>query len=361
MTKSPHPSADPLFAKADGRHDFDYRPVASRLLRHLARIAGDHDFMTGAGLHPDDLLDTSPPLFRQGYIYLLNHTRDYLQDDLFGFTSRATKPGTSAMMIEMALAQETLEAAIQQALRFLALVFHDLDLSLETHGTDVALTIRMTQPALDPEHFMEDHLLTYLHRAFSWMAGRLLPIKHLQLHTSDPVGPTRQCYQLRNNWVASSDRSALTIDRRFLALPIVRSQRDWQHFLRVAHAGEVEWPGDDIHYASQVRALILHALQQQQPLPMLERVASELHLTSQTLRRHLQREGHNFQQLLNSIRRDAAIHKLTVQHLSVGEVAAQLGFSEPRSFSRAFRQWTGYPPSTARMQPDATDNLPPPE
>ena len=45
---------------------------------------------------------------------------------------------------------------------------------------------------------------------------------------------------------------------------------------------------------------------------------------------------------------DIAIEKLSVQNMSVNDVAVMLGFSEPRSFSRAFKQWSGLPPSAYR-------------
>jgi AraC-like DNA-binding protein len=333
----------PPTARIIARAEFNYRPVALRLLRHLSRIRPDHDFSNGAGLSGHS--DTAPPLLRQGFIRLLNHTRDTLQDDLLGFTSRPVRPGTTAMLVELALGFETLGAGIQQALRFARLVLYDLDISLENSGDDVILRVHMTRPDLDPDHFLEDYWLTYLHRNFSWMVGRLIPLKRVELSATEPPGPSRQSWQLRGDWQPGAHGSAVVFNRRHLSLPILRTRRDWEQLMSAARTGDVEWPDDDIHYATQVRVLIHHALQHQQPLPTLEQVAGTLHLTAQTLRRHLQREGHGFQNLLNQMRRDTAIDKLSVQQLSVGEVAAQLGFSEPRSFSRAFKEWTGKSPS----------------
>lgn len=333
----------PPTARIIARAEFNYRSVAQRLLHHLGRIRPDHDFCAGAGLSWRS--DTAQPLLRQGFIRLLNHARDTLQDDLLGFASRPTKPGTTAMLAELALDFETLGAGLHQALRFARLVLYDLEISLEDSGDDVILRVQMTRPELDPDHFLEDYWLTYLHRNFSWMVGRLIPLKRVELTAAEAPGPTRQSWQLRGDWQPGSRGGALVFNRRHLGLPILRNRRDWEQLMSAARTGDVEWPDDDIHYATQVRVLIHHALQHQQPLPTLEQVASALHLTPQTLRRHLQREGHGFQNLLNQIRRDTAIDKLSVQQLSVGEVAAQLGFSEPRSFSRAFKAWTGESPS----------------
>jgi AraC-like DNA-binding protein len=46
-----------------------------------------------------------------------------------------------------------------------------------------------------------------------------------------------------------------------------------------------------------------------------------------------------------NVRRDAAMRRLSLTSQSVEAVAAALGYAEPRSFTRAFRRWTGMSPS----------------
>ena len=86
------------------------------------------------------------------------------------------------------------------------------------------------------------------------------------------------------------------------------------------------------------------------PWPDLEAVARHLHVSPQTLRRHLREEGTSFQALKDELRRDIAIYHLGRADLSLQAIAEQLGFSEPSAFHRAFKKWTGLTPGAYRAQ-----------
>jgi len=78
-------------------------------------------------------------------------------------------------------------------------------------------------------------------------------------------------------------------------------------------------------------------------------VAAELHTTPRNLHRKLQKEGTSFKQLLNEMRRDLALKYIQDRSKTLTEISFMLGFSEASSFSRAFKTWTGKPPSEARQ------------
>lgn len=80
-------------------------------------------------------------------------------------------------------------------------------------------------------------------------------------------------------------------------------------------------------------------------LPTLEQVADQMHCSPRTLQRKLQKEGTNFQLILENIRKDLAIQFLAQQHNKPREVASFLGYADPRVFRRAFKRWTGKSPA----------------
>ena len=71
-----------------------------------------------------------------------------------------------------------------------------------------------------------------------------------------------------------------------------------------------------------------------------------------TLQRRLQAEGLNYQRLKDEFRRDIAIDLLSVDQLTVAEVAGRTGFQETSAFSRAFKKWTGVSPGAYRRARD---------
>jgi AraC-like DNA-binding protein len=73
-------------------------------------------------------------------------------------------------------------------------------------------------------------------------------------------------------------------------------------------------------------------------------VARDLAVSRATLYRALQQEGTTFARVLDDVRRDRAMHRLSTGGPTVQQVAHETGFSEPAAFSRAFKRWTGETP-----------------
>lgn len=76
----------------------------------------------------------------------------------------------------------------------------------------------------------------------------------------------------------------------------------------------------------------------------IDRIASQIGVSRQTLYRNLKTEGVTFEQVLDELRRRMAIDYLAAKKVSVNETAYLVGFSDPASFSRAFKRWTGKSP-----------------
>jgi AraC-like DNA-binding protein len=79
-------------------------------------------------------------------------------------------------------------------------------------------------------------------------------------------------------------------------------------------------------------------------------IATRLGLSRQSLFRRLRAEGVTFEAVLDDLRHALALRYLSGEGLSVKETAFRLGFSEPASFSRAFKRWTGTSPATVRRK-----------
>ena len=85
-------------------------------------------------------------------------------------------------------------------------------------------------------------------------------------------------------------------------------------------------------------------------MPSLETVASQLHMSARSLRRHLQSEDTSFRALSDEVLETLAEELLTTAHLKLEEVAERLGYAEPASFIHAFKRWKGVSPNVFREQ-----------
>jgi AraC-like DNA-binding protein len=95
----------------------------------------------------------------------------------------------------------------------------------------------------------------------------------------------------------------------------------------------------------QVRKLLGSA---RGPLPNLDQLSRTLQTSPRTLRRSLHGMGTSYQALLEHSRRTRALEWVSVTTLTFDEIAKRLGFSDVRSFRRAFKRWTGHTPGDHR-------------
>ena len=80
----------------------------------------------------------------------------------------------------------------------------------------------------------------------------------------------------------------------------------------------------------------------------ISKAAQSLHMSESSLRRRLQKENTSYQALKDEIRCEVAIDKLLNQNAKVADLAEYLGFTEPSSFVRSFKSWTGQTPKSYR-------------
>jgi len=80
-----------------------------------------------------------------------------------------------------------------------------------------------------------------------------------------------------------------------------------------------------------------------------EGIAARLGLSGRTLQRRLAAEEASFRVLMQETRQKLALHYLHGTSLPYEEISFLLGFEEPSSFFRAFREWTGTTPEATRL------------
>ncbi|MEQ1944413.1 AraC family transcriptional regulator [Mesorhizobium sp. VNQ89] len=80
----------------------------------------------------------------------------------------------------------------------------------------------------------------------------------------------------------------------------------------------------------------------------IDNTARAMDTSIRTLQRELNREGTEFRTLVNMARAKRADELLRHSDVSITSIAAELGYSSPANFSRAFRNATGVNPSALR-------------
>lgn len=100
-------------------------------------------------------------------------------------------------------------------------------------------------------------------------------------------------------------------------------------------------------FASKVKKIILQNFDTQ--LLLLDEVADKLNITNRSLQRKLQEENTHFQAIIDEVRENFALALIKHKTLTINEIAYRLGYTEPSTFRRAFKRWTGTNPKSYQM------------
>jgi AraC-like DNA-binding protein len=77
-------------------------------------------------------------------------------------------------------------------------------------------------------------------------------------------------------------------------------------------------------------------------------MALQLHMSRRTLQRKLAEIETTYQKLVDDTRRDLALRYIEDPRHSITDITFMLGFSQQSAFTRAFKRWTGMPPTDYR-------------
>jgi AraC-like DNA-binding protein len=82
----------------------------------------------------------------------------------------------------------------------------------------------------------------------------------------------------------------------------------------------------------------------------LPSIAARLGISPQSLQRKLRAGGTTLTAVIQDLKKEQAIDRLLHTNRTIGEISAELGFSNPNSFTRAFKAWCGQSPRAYRSE-----------
>ncbi|MFT6190414.1 MAG: AraC-like DNA-binding protein [Oleispira sp.] len=272
-----------------------------------------------------------------------------LNDEFMGFTEKSLKVGTFALMADWVSYSSNLEELLQKGIRFYNQITDEVQISLEYEGDHVYFTTVFRRPELDFEHFYIEYWHVIWHRFASWYIGK--PIKLLGSYINyTPLDKAEYDLLFRCPTYLKSKYNRLVFHRNYLHEPLIKSQRELQVFLKRAPIDLLTIPGEDSSLSARIYQLLEPQLNRGAVVPGSVELSKELLMSEQTLRRKLTAEGTSYQQIKDNLRTDLANRLLRDRSITIAEIGKRLGFSEPRAFTRAYKQWMDLTPREYRAQ-----------
>jgi len=239
----------------------------------------------------------------------------------------------------------TLRDAIHNLMRYQRLLHEDAEVRLSLEGATARMTQRLRAWPTTPRYLAEFIVALWVLRGRS-LTGQTFVLQRVSFQHGPPadIAAHRRLFGAPLDFLA--DHNGVDFSAELLNLP-VRGTNPFLAVLLERHAAEqiARLPSVD-SVAVRVKALLFEHLSEGGP--SVDEAARRLGMSRRSLQRALHAEGTSYASLLDEVRKELALAHLQMRDRTLSEIALLLGFQEVAAFTRAFRRWTGAPPSTFR-------------
>lgn len=325
--------------------------IAKLILQSAAARGGDPDQIAAGALFDQRVLadpDAAIPLAQEEILWEVAATA--CGDDDFGLHAAETlRPGMFDVLDYAARTAPNLKEALNRLVRYNRLV-HDLAVFTATDTPEgVRIEHRFSRPGQAPcRHASECTLASILVAARQMTGTAITALEVAFAHGNPPaVVEHERIFGVKPTFGA--DVSTMVLRTESVNRPILAADAALSRIVN-AHAESLlqAKPPGEFQLTAEVRRHLEVRLSD--GVPRLASVAKQLHMSQRSLQRGLHSEGTRFTELVDRVRKDMALRYVGERKLVLGEVAYLLGFTEPSTFHRAFRRWTGVTASAMRRR-----------
>jgi AraC-like DNA-binding protein len=142
--------------------------------------------------------------------------------------------------------------------------------------------------------------------------------------------------------VFNRSRSCITFEKSGLQLLVLGHNPQLNSAMEMMLYEKIKESQEGTRFSVKVKEVMLNNYQSD--FPQLESIALALNITTRTLQRKLQKEDTSYRELTDAVKFELASALLRRGELTVSEISYRLGYSDPATFGKAFKQWSGMSP-----------------
>jgi AraC-like DNA-binding protein len=268
-----------------------------------------------------------------------------LDDEGLGAFGRKLPWGSYGMLARASLTSPELGVALKRWCRHHGLIADDISLRLAVAGATASITIEERRGLGAAREFCLVHVLRNIHGLACWLIDSRIPLQGALFPFARPPHADAYPFMFPGPLGFGAPQAAIQFDAGYLALPLRRDEAALRRMLLRALPLTVLQYRRDRLLVEQVRQLLAANPERAHNADSL---APLLNVSARTLHRQLKQEGATLQQLKDEVRCERAKALLYRTAKPIKQVALATGFSNEKSFARAFRQWSGSSPAEFR-------------
>lgn len=321
-------------------------PIAQALRLHGI---DSMEVIESVGIDPAGVINPDRRIPIETMQLLMQHCLDLTGDEAFGLLAAEQLQPQVLHGLGLAwLASDTLYDGLKRTVRFGQLMSTGVDLQLEEEGEFVHLLIGRTLELENYVYASRDFGVGMFVRMCRLALGEYIAPVRIEIERPTPKDPARFEYMLCSPVTFECDTTRLTYYLADISEPLATGDP------ALARVNDAQTQGYlDSFLAQTTSREVVGKIVEKLPdgPPSQQQIAEAMNVSNRTLQRKLKNEGTSFMDLLQDTRMQLARRYLLQPTRSVVETSYLLGFSEPSTFSRAFKRWTGQAPAEYRENP----------
>ena len=344
LMANPHPLSEA--ALASGRAETPIAFIQAIAAAYAQRGMRADEALKKAQIEPNLLKKNKARVTAMQMELMSGLAMQELDDEGLGWFSRRLPWGSYGMLVRASLTSPTLGVALARWCRHHGLLTDDIRLSLTERNGMATLQLDEVR---DLGVFQEFGVVSVLRNALGvacWLTDSRISLSATHLRFAPPAHADsyRVLFDGPTHFHASTH--CLQFDAGYLTLPVRRDEAALQQMLQRALLLTVRPYRRDRLLVEKVRQTLA---QHPEHSRNADDLAAWLNMSARTLHRQLQEEGASLQQLKDSVREQRARTLLLRTGKPLKQIATEVGFSNEKSFIRAFKTWTGQAPETFRQ------------
>ena len=284
--------------------------------------------------------ETAPVPFTS-FISLANAVMIAMEDESCGMLPKPVKLGSFALLCQSCLDCKTLGHFLRRRIKVLGLISDDIKVMLREENDLVCYEIEANGDSARLDQHIIIIILALAYKMGSWSIRERIPLASVSVcgDRGKRASGYDSLFDFSINY--GQVRNQLCFPAHYLDRQILQDVNSMEQFLRAPAFYLMSEYGVQQSLSYEIRKFL--QCKSAAEFPGLNIIAANSNLSVATLRRRLQDEGTTYQEIKDKVRRDFAVTVL-VREGNVKAAAYAAGFSEPTSFFRAFKRWTGTTP-----------------
>jgi AraC-like DNA-binding protein len=305
-------------------------------------------FLKECGISPALLEQNQARIALDNFVMLQQRIMKVMNDEGMGLFDRPLRLGSFDLMAHAMMAFETIGEILERMCHYNNLFEVGFIHAIEMHDKYITYQLHRRHPGAVKNSYIATSSAMTIHRFLCWISMTRVPLVSVHLDYPPPDWSAEYRSVFYGFPVKFNEKCIeLTFHESDMLLP---NKQDFSglHAYVARAPRNIFTPHENLSYSTKIRAEILRCIHKERDVPNMEKIAEQLSIHPQTLRRRLQEESTDFMLLRTQARRDVAIYMLSNTKYRIQDISDQLGFSETSAFVRAFKGWMGTTPMAYR-------------